>query len=466
VTPDQDTAGLARPEYELAILAHAVANPAILDGIAGRLLPEHFFDAALGAIYETACGLRAERRPVNRITLGALIAGNPLDGGTELDRLRNANLEDDPQDLADALIDLHRRRRLRATGEWLAGAANEPRTSPSDLITATMRELDAMASASRPAQRTDWDAADGIDDMLASMASDDREKYIPTRFVEIDRKTGGLRRTSLTTLAGRPGMGKSGVAVAIGNNVARSGVGVQVFSLEMSKDEWLARAVSETTQMLGQPVPYSDALRGGLNPFQRDAFAKASLRLRELPLRIDEQPALTSGEIKRRTRRSAMELNRRGVRLGLVIIDYLGIMRATDRYKGNRVMEVGEITAAMKALAKSEDIAVLALHQLNRNVEARDNKRPMLSDLRESGSVEQDSDVVLFAYRDTYYLGQEKYADGSPEEAVRLADVERTKNEIEVIISKNRHGPSGTAKLWCDMSLNAFANLDTRERPR
>jgi replicative DNA helicase len=129
-------------------------------------------------------------------------------------------------------------------------------------------------------------------------------------------------------------------------------------------------------------------------------------------------------------------------------------------------MEIGEITAAMKALAKTEDIAVLALHQLNRNVEARDNKRPMLSDLRESGSVEQDSDVVLFTYRDAYYLSQEKYQDGSPEEAVRLADVERTKNEIEVIVSKNRHGPSGTVKLWCDMSLNAFASLDTREQPK
>jgi replicative DNA helicase len=126
-------------------------------------------------------------------------------------------------------------------------------------------------------------------------------------------------------------------------------------------------------------------------------------------------------------------------------------MRATDRYKGNRVMEVGEITAAMKALAKSENIAVLALHQLNRNVEARDNKRPMLPDLRESGSVEQDSDVVLFAYRDTYYLSHEKYEDGSVEEAVRKADVERTKNEIEVIVSKNRHGrkrkPTPT-RIW------------------
>jgi replicative DNA helicase len=146
-----------------------------------------------------------------------------------------------------------------------------------------------------------------------------------------------------------------------------------------------------------------------------------------------------------------MEFEKRGKRLGLVIVDYLGIMRATDRYKGNRVMEVGEITAAMKALAKSENIAVLALHQLNRNVEARDNKRPMLPDLRESGSVEQDSDVVLFAYRDTYYLSHEKYEDGSVEEAVRKADVERTKNEIEVIVSKNRHGPSGTVKLWCEI---------------
>jgi replicative DNA helicase len=466
MTPDQDTTGLVKLEYELAIVAHVVASPSTIDGIAGRLRSEHFFDAALGAIYETACNLRAEGRPVNRVTLGALITGNPLDGGTELDRLRDAYLGDDPQDLADALIDLHRRRRLRATGEWLAGSASEPRTSSVDLITTTMRELDEMASAASPAQRTDWNAADGIDDMLASMESDDREKYILTRFIDVDRKTGGLRRTSLTTLGGRPGMGKSGVAVAIGSSVARGGVGVQVFSLEMSKDEWLARAASEATYILGQPIAYSDALRGSLTPFERNAFAKASMRIRELPLRIDEQPALTAAEIKRRTRRSAMEFDRRGVRLGLVIVDYLGIMRAADRYKGNRVMEIGEITAAMKALAKTEDIAVLALHQLNRNVEARDNKRPMLSDLRESGSVEQDSDVVLFTYRDAYYLSQEKYQDGSPEEAVRLADVERTKNEIEVIVSKNRHGPSGTVKLWCDMSLNAFANLATREQPK
>ena len=239
-----DESTLAKPEYERAILAHVLANNAVLDGI-GRLLPAHFSDAALGAIYETACSLRAERRPINRVTLGAFITGNPLDGGTELDRLKDVSIEDDPQDLADAVMDLHRRRQLQAMGTWLAGMAAETRTSPADLIASTMRELDEMASAARPVQRTDWNAEDGIADMLASMASDAGDDYVPTGFTGIDHMLGGLRRQSLTTLAGRPAMGKSALGGAISIRAARSGVGVQVFSLEMSKDEWLARAVSE-----------------------------------------------------------------------------------------------------------------------------------------------------------------------------------------------------------------------------
>ena len=402
-----------------------------------------------------------ERRPINRVTLSAFITGNPLDGGTELDRLRDASIEDDPRDLADAVMDLHRRRQLQAMGTWLAGMAAETRTSPADLIASTMRELDEMASSARPVQRTDWNAEDGIADMLASMASDG-DDYVPTGFTGIDHMLGGLRRQSLTTLAGRPAMGKSALGGAISIRAARSGVGVQVFSLEMSKDEWLARAVSEMTHTLGQPIPYADALRRRLTPLQREAFARASARLGDLPLKIDQQSALTAAEINRRTRQAAVEFERGGKRLGLVIVDHLGIARASDRYKGNRVMEVGELTAAMKALAKSENVAVLGLHQLNRNVEGRDNKRPMLSDLRESGSVEQDSDVVLFVYRDAYYLGQEKYEDGSAAEAVRIADLERTKNEIEVLVAKVRNGPIGTVKLWCSMDCNAFANLDSR----
>ena len=456
-----DESTLTNPEYERAILAHVLASNAVLDGI-GRLLPTHFSDAALGSIYETACSLRAERRPINRVTLGAFITGNPLDGGTELDRLKNVNIEDDPQDLADAVMDLHRRRRLQGMGVWLADTAAETRTSPADLIASTMRELDEIASAARPMQRTDWNVDDGIADMLASMASDSGEDYVPTGFAGVDHMLGGLRRQSSTTLAGRPAMGKSALGVAVSTRAARSGVGVQVFSLEMSKDEWLARAVSEMSHTLGQPIPYADALRRRLTLSQREVFARASAGLRDLPLKIDQQSALTAAEINRRTRRAAMEFEQRGKRLGLVIVDHLGLVRASDRYKGNRVMEVGEITAAMKVLAKSENIAVLGLHQLNRSVEGRENKRPMLSDLRESGSVEQDSDAVLFVFRDAYYLALEKYADGSPEEVMRLADLERTKNELEVLVSKNRHGPTGTVKLWCSMDCNAFANLDSR----
>ena len=450
---------------ERALLTLTLTDNAVLDRVT-RLEPEHFFDALNREVFAVARDLRRDGRPIDVVTLGSLMGGDPLGGSAGiLDSIKAYSVAGELPDalsVEDSLINLYTRRRMRATGEALAGSVLNYAAKPSDVIEATVRELEDIRAISQPARRTLWDADAGIDDMLREMEADNSANYITTGIKGINDKTGGMRRRELTYLGGRPSMGKSAIAVCTGTNAAKAGHGVLIFSLEMGMQQWLARVASEAAYSSQRQVPYDRALRGELNQGEREDFARAAMRRAQLPMLIEERSGLSAMQIMAETRKAQAYFERQGKRLGLVIVDHIGKVRPSNRYKGNKVQEVGETSQALAHLAKTENVAVLALVQLNRGVEGRENKRPGLADLRDSGDLEQDADAVMFAYRHAYYLARGKEDEGTDEERLRLADLERKKHALEINIAKQRNGPVGTVELWCDMGSNVVCDLDDR----
>jgi replicative DNA helicase len=266
---------------------------------------------------------------------------------------------------------------------------------------------------------------------------------------------GGLHRSDLVVLAGRPSMGKTALATNIGFNAAQNGETVGFFSLEMANEQLGARVLGGESR-----IPADWVRRGDLNQQHFNQLIEAKRRTDGLPLWIDDTPALTVAGLRTRARR----LKRRHG-LDLVVIDYLQLLRPArkDRIQGgqreqNRVQEVSEITRDLKGLAKELDLPVLALSQLNRSVEQRDDKRPLLSDLRESGSIEQDADVVIFVYREEYYLREPPVED-----AVKWTQWRDKLNAVhdkaELIVAKHRHGQTGSVRLHFDRDATRFSNL-------
>jgi len=285
-----------------------------------------------------------------------------------------------------------------------------------------------------------------------------------TGLIDLDKKLGGLHRSDLLILAGRPSMGKTSLATNIAFNVAKAykkgkrpdgtegtidGGVVGFYSLEMSAEQLAARILSEASE-----VPSDQIRRGDLTENEFRRFVDAAKALEACPLYIDDTPALPISQLAARARRL-----KRTHGLDVLIVDYLQLVRGTGRSE-NRVNEISEITMGLKAIAKELDIPVIALSQLSRQVENRDDKRPQLSDLRESGSIEQDADVVMFVFREEYYAEREKPSDDRLDEmAVWQERMEKLHGRAEIVIGKQRHGPIGTVELSFEGRFTRFGNL-------
>lgn len=318
--------------------------------------------------------------------------------------------------------------------------------------------LDAINADMRRGKKTSFSIGEITADHLARLKAGEKPNMIDTGLIDLNREIGGWPRGELTILAGRPSMGKTTVAASAMRQAAQKGVTSLFFSMEMAGDPVSARMLSDAVFNSQTPIHYKKILRGELQPWDFDRLDKAQERLADLPLRIDEQVGLTATEIGVRARRYQDELARTGRRLDVLFVDHLGFMRSSDRYSGNKVHETGEKTQSLKALAKSLDVAVVGLCQLNRGLEGRENKRPQLHDLRDSGNIEEDADTVLFAYREAYYLGRIQHSDPE-EEQERLARLDATENIIEILGAKTRNGPVFVRKLFADMGSNAVRDL-------
>ena len=285
-----------------------------------------------------------------------------------------------------------------------------------------------------------------------------------TGLIDLDRKIGGLHPSDLLILAARPSMGKTSLACNVAFDVARNyawepqpdggrktvrGGVVAFFSLEMSADQLAMRLLAEVSGVSG------DRLRKGeIDAVEFGRIRDAALEIQDAPLFIDATGGITIAKLAARARRL-----KRTHGLDLIVIDYLQLVTGGDGRSDNRVQEVSMITQSMKALAKELQVPVLALSQLSRQVENREDKRPQLSDLRESGSIEQDADMVMFIYRESYYLGRSEPREGTPEHLTWQEEMDKVRGTADVIIAKQRHGPIGTVKLSFNEDITKFGNL-------
>ena len=277
---------------------------------------------------------------------------------------------------------------------------------------------------------------------------------VPTGLTDLDDRLGGLHKSDLLIIAGRPSMGKTALATNIAYNAAKKiqddnrKSTVAFFSLEMSSEQLSTRILAEQSR-----IKSNDIRRGRISEDQFDKFIETSKNISELPLYIDETPAITIAALSNRARRI-----KRLYGLDLVVVDYIQLMRASN-FKDGRVQEISEITQGLKALAKELSLPVLALSQLSRAVEARDIKKPQLSDLRESGSIEQDADVVMFVYREAYYLEKMEPRPATVEHAEWQAKMNEVSHLAELIIQKQRHGPTGNVMLEFEAMFTKFKDI-------
>ena len=288
---------------------------------------------------------------------------------------------------------------------------------------------------------------------------------ISTGFRDMDRRMGGLQPSDLVIVAGRPGMGKSSLATNIAFHIANayepapqadgsfkaaSGGVVGLFSLEMSSEQLATRIISEQTE-----IPSSKIRRGEISEADFEKLVACSQMMQRLPLYIDQTGGISIAQLAARARRLKRQ---RG--LDIIIIDYIQLMTGSSkRASENRVQEITEITTGLKALAKELNVPIIALSQLSRQVESRDDKRPQLSDLRESGSIEQDADVVLFVFREEYYLKNREPKPGTEEYFKWEAEMNETRGKAEIIIAKQRHGPTGTVQMGFQGEFTRFFDL-------
>lgn len=381
----------------------------------------------------------------------AQVAANTLSGPAYLERS------------AKKVVGQWARLKVAETASRVAAAAQEMTSDPLALIQTAGQEFDDISAEVRAGPRRKTRMSLGAAASNAFTAAEEARRRgsgltgITWGLTDLNKATGGIQRRDLTLIGARPSAGKTTVALSTAIKAAKKGHGVGFISLEMDADKLAARAISDLAYDWHVKVPYADIIRGQIDEAGIEALKSATTDLDQLPLIIEEQSGLSITDIRVKTEAMAQEFERMGKTLDVLMIDHLGLIRAASRYSGNRVQEISEMTAALKSLAREVDIAVVLLSQLNRAVESRDNKRPQLSDLRDSGSIEQDADTIIFLYREAYYLEREK--GGSPEkEAERAERMAECQNEIEMNIAKQRNGPLMTIKVFAEMGCGAVRN--------
>ncbi|MDZ4111794.1 MAG: replicative DNA helicase, partial [Brevundimonas sp.] len=376
-------------------------------------------------------------------------------------------------DYARVVYDLSLRRDLIRIGGEIIKEAPQPETAAIDQIESAEQQLYTLAETGKPSSGfvSFSTALSGAVQMAAeAYQRDGKLAGLATNLDDLDQKLGGLHPSDLLILAGRPSMGKTALATNIAFNVARNyrweptpegrktvnGGVVAFYSLEMSAEQLAMRILADASGVS------SDKLRKGeIDAADFGKIRDAAVEIGESPLFIDATGGLSMSKLAARARR----LKRMEHGLDLIVVDYLQLITTGEsNSQKNRVQEVSEITGALKALAKELSVPILALSQLSRQVEQREDKRPQLSDLRESGSIEQDADCVMFVYRESYYLGRAEPREGTEEHLKWQEDMDRLKHQAEVVIGKQRHGPIGIVKLSFDADTTKFGNLAQGQR--
>ncbi len=461
-------------EAEQALLGALLVNNDVYDRIASIVNETHFYDPVHARIFDTAARRIQKNALASPVTLKAFMEEdeglNELGGPQYLVRLAGAAISlFAAKDYAQLIYDLAIRRDLIAIGEEIALKAGDVtvESEPKDqIVEAEQRlyQLGEQGQVDTGFQSFLRALTQAVDVANAAYQREGGLAGISTGFVDMDKKLGGLHPSDLLILAGRPSMGKTALATNLAFKVAKAykkgvkpdgtegavdGGVVGFYSLEMSSEQLAARILSEAAE-----VPSEQIRRGEMTEDEFRRFIEAAKDLETCPLYIDDTPALPISTLAARARRLKRQHG-----LDLLIVDYLQLVRPASA-KDSRVNEVSEITQGLKAIAKELDIPVIALSQLSRQVESREDKRPQLSDLRESGSIEQDADVVMFVFREEYYKEREKPGDHDIEGMMKWQEeMSQIHGKAEVIIGKQRHGPIGTVDLSFEGQFTRFGNL-------
>ncbi|HMO28761.1 replicative DNA helicase [Enterovirga sp.] len=465
-------------DAEQALLGAILVNNDAFYRISDFLLAEHFHEELHRRVFEVASSLIKAGKVANPITLKTFLGDADLGGITLPQYLARLAAEAttiiNAEDYGRTIYDLAIRRSLITIGEDVVNVAYDApvESSPRDQIEAAERRLYELAETGRyDGGFQDFSRAltTAIDMAAAAYQRDGKLSGISTGLSDLDRMMGGLQSSDLVILAGRPGMGKTALATNIAFNIAKAYRGekqpdgstktanggiVGFFSLEMSAEQLATRIIAEQSG-----VPSYKIRRGDMREDDFYKITDAAREMQAMPFYIDQTGGISIAQLAARARRLKRQ---RG--LDLLVVDYIQLLSGAARKGDSRVQEVTEITTGLKALAKDLNVPIVALSQLSRQVEARDDKRPQLSDLRESGSIEQDADVVMFVFREEYYIKNKEPRAGTEEHLKWQTEMELVHGKAEVIIGKQRHGPTGTVALAFQADVTRFSNLAQEDR--
>jgi replicative DNA helicase len=461
-------------EAEAALLGALMIDNRLVEDVQLKLRPDHFFEPLHGRIYESILRMTDANRIANPVTLRPLFESDEsikeVGGPAYLAQLTGSGAAViGARDFAQQIYDLALLRALIGVGRDLVEGALDTSEDVAPLAQIERAETELYKVAEEGgAEGKAKSFSDATKEALAmaerALNSGGHLSGFTTGLESLNSKIGGLHKSDLIIIAGRPGMGKS----ALGTNIAfaaaqrfirdaedgvepakSAGAPVALFSLEMSADQLATRILAEESGIS------SENLRmGKISQQEFRHLARAAAELQSLPLYIDDTPGLTIAALRTRARRLKRQ---KGV--GVIVVDYLQLLQGTGRNANdNRVNEISEISRGLKQLAKELEVPVIGLSQLSRAVEQREDKRPQLSDLRESGSIEQDADIVLFIYREDYYLAAKQPADDHPEFAAWQEEMARAYGRAEVIVAKQRHGSTGKVRLKFDSRITKFSD--------
>ncbi|MEC8245205.1 MAG: replicative DNA helicase [Pseudomonadota bacterium] len=459
---------------EQNLLGALLLDNGVMERIDDRLRAEHFYDPLHGRIFSTMMRLIDRGQLANPVTLKTFFSATEEGQTTEIEDYLGELADGvisiaQATDYASTIYETHLRRELIRIGDDVISDASHPdvdlpATTQIETAEAKLFQLAETGEAGAGLRSLENVAAAAINQAAIALKSDGGLSGYSTGLTGLNNKMGGLHRSDLIILAGRPAMGKSALATNIAFHVAtttRTGetaAPVAFFSLEMSAEQLGTRILSERAR-----IDSNSIRQGQLSSEEFDRLIEASDALSTAPFFIDDTPSLSVSQVASRARRM-----KRTTGLGLIVIDYLQLLMPQLGVRPeNRVQEISNISRALKAMAKELDVPVVALSQLSRAVEQREDKRPNLADLRESGSIEQDADVVLFVYRDEYYLAKKEPERESHESEEKFnlrydlyrERLEKAHNKAEVIIGKQRHGPTGLIDLHFEKSLTKFSDL-------
>ncbi len=463
-------------EAEQALLGAILVNNEAHDRVSQFLSPEHFYDPLHGQIYDVLTKLIQAGKQATPITLKTFFENvEPIDTHLTvpqyLGRLAaNATSILNVEEYGRTVYDLATRRSLIMVGEDMVNAAfDSPVDYPPEhqIQEAESRLYDIAESGKYGQGFESFGSAltTAIEVANSAYQRDGHLSGLSSGLSDLDGKLGGLQGSDLIILAGRPSMGKTALATNIAYNVARvfkseqasdgservlDGAVVGFFSLEMSAEQLATRILSEQAEISSEKIR-----RGMIDEDEFRELVRVSQEMSRIPLYIDQTGGISVAQLAARARRLKRQKG-----LGLLIVDYLQLLTGNRRSSEGRVQEVTEITTGLKALAKELQVPIIALSQLSRQVEQREDKRPQLSDLRESGSIEQDADVVMFVFREEYYVERQKPSEANVEEMLKWQEeMSLVHGKAEVIIGKQRHGPTGTVPLSFEARLTRFGNL-------